>query len=71
VFGPGVTPDLSRLPPEVHAMFNDIVLKGALAQLGMAPLADVVSKDDVEAIHAYLIDQQRQGYMAQHKTAAR
>jgi quinohemoprotein ethanol dehydrogenase len=71
VFGPGVTPDLSRLPPEVHGMFNDIVLKGALAQLGMAPLADVVSKDDVEAIHAYLIDQQRQGYMAQHKTAAK
>eukprot|EP01037_Dinobryon_pediforme_P013889 gene13889-14006_t len=70
VFGPGVTPDLSRLPPEIHDMFNDIVLKGALAQLGMAPLGDVVSKDDVEAIHAYLIDQQRQGYVAQHKTTA-
>lgn len=69
-FGPGVAPDLSRLPPEVHSMFNDIVLKGALAQLGMAPLNDLVSKDDVEAIHAYLIDQQRQGYAAQHKQTA-
>ena len=67
VFGPGVTPDLSRLPPEIHGMFNDIVLKGTLAQLGMAPLNDMVSKDDVDAIHAYLIDQQRQGYEAQHK----
>jgi quinohemoprotein ethanol dehydrogenase len=66
VFGPGVTPDLSRLPPEVHSMFNDIVLKGALAPLGMAPLGDLVSQDDVEAIHAYLIDQERQGYVAQH-----
>ena len=70
VFGPGVTPDLSRLPPEIHGMFNDIVLGGALAQLGMAPLGDVVSKDDVEAIHAYLIDTQRQGYEAQHKKTA-
>jgi quinohemoprotein ethanol dehydrogenase len=71
-FGPGVAPDLSRLPPEIHAMFNDVVLKGTLAQLGMAPLDDLVTKDDVEAIHAYLIDQQRQGYAAQHrKTASR
>ncbi len=69
-FGPGVAPDLSRLPPEIHSMFNDIVLKGALAQLGMAPLDDLVTKDDVEAIHAYLIDQQRQGYDAQHKKTA-
>lgn len=62
---PGVTPDLSRLPPEVHASFNDIVLKGALAPMGMARFDDVVTKADVEAIHAYLIDQQRQGYQAQ------
>ena len=67
MFGPGVTPDLSRLPPEIHGMFNDIVLKGTLAQAGMAPLNDMVSQYDVEAIHAYLIDQQRQGYAAQHK----
>ncbi|WP_353230857.1 PQQ-dependent dehydrogenase, methanol/ethanol family [Novosphingobium sp.] len=72
VFGPGVTPDLSRLPPEIHGMFNDIVLKGTLASLGMAPLNDLVSKRDVDAIHAYLIDQQRQGYAAQHaKTASK
>jgi quinohemoprotein ethanol dehydrogenase len=69
-FGPGVTPDLSRLPPEVHAMFADIVLKGALAPLGMAPLNDLVTKDDVEAIHAYLLDQEKQGYEAQHKKTA-
>ncbi len=67
MFGPGITPDLSRLPPEIHGMFNNIVLKGALAGSGMAPLNDMVSKYDVEAIHAYLIDQQRQGYEAQHK----
>ena len=70
IFGPGVTPDLSRLPPEIHGLFNDIVLKGTLAQAGMAPLADLVSPADVDAIHAYLIDQERQGYEAQHKKTA-
>jgi len=69
-FGPGVAPDLSRLPPEIHPLFNQIVLEGLLAPAGMAPLNDLVSKDDVEAIHAYLIDQQRQGYEAQHKKTA-
>jgi len=66
-FGPGVAPDLSRLPPEIHDMFGDIVLKGALAQLGMAPLNDLVSEKDVADIHLYLLDQQKQGYDAQHK----
>lgn len=68
-FGPGVAPDLSRLPPEIHGMFNDIVLKGAFASLGMPPQGDLVSEADVNAIHAYLIDQQRQGYEAQQKSA--
>jgi quinohemoprotein ethanol dehydrogenase len=36
----------------------------------MAPLNDLVSKDDVEAIHMYLLDQQKQGYDAQHKKTA-
>jgi quinohemoprotein ethanol dehydrogenase len=70
MFGPGVTPDLSRLPPEIHGMFNQIVLKGALAGAGMAPMGDMVTKYDVEAIHAYLIDTQRQGYAAQRKKTA-
>lgn len=65
---PSVTPDLSRLPPEIHAAFNDIVLKGALAPMGMGRFDDIVTPSDVNAIHAYLIDQQRQGYAAQQKT---
>lgn len=67
MFGPGVTPDLSRLPKDIHGMFNDIVLGGALAGNGMAPMGDMVSKYDVDAIHAYLIDTQRKGYEAQRK----
>ena len=59
------TLDLSKLPPEVHAMFNDIVLHGALAQAGMGNFSDVLTAADANAIHAYLIDQERQGYEKQ------
>ena len=65
VFGLNITPDLSKLPPEVHAMFNDIVLHGALAQAGMGNFSDVLSEADTNAIHAYLIDQERLGYEKQ------
>jgi quinohemoprotein ethanol dehydrogenase len=65
--GPSVTPDLRKLPPEVHAAFGDIVLKGAFAPLGMESFADILDQVDVDAIHAYLIDQNRQGYEAQEK----
>ena len=65
VFGPSVTPDLRKLPREVHDMFEDIVLKGALAEEGMESFDDLLSPAEVRAIHAYLIDQQRQGYRTQ------
>jgi quinohemoprotein ethanol dehydrogenase len=69
VFGPNITPDLSKLPPEVHAMFKEIVLQGALAPMGMGNFSDVLTEGDANAIHAYLIDQERQGYEKQsHKT---
>jgi quinohemoprotein ethanol dehydrogenase len=69
VFGPNITPDLSKLPPEIHPMFNDIVLRGALAPMGMASFADVISEQDANAIHAYLIEQERQGYDKQQHAA--
>jgi len=65
VFGPNVTPDLRKLSPGLHAAFEDIVLRGPLAAGGMEPFDDLLSEADVKAIHAYLIDQQRQGYQAQ------
>jgi quinohemoprotein ethanol dehydrogenase len=67
-FGPSVTPDLRRLTPELHAIFNDIVLGGALAPTGMEKFDDLLSEEDVEAIHAYLIEQQRNDYAARHGT---
>ena len=46
--------DLRRMSPDTHAHFDDIVLGGARKAQGMASFADVLSKDDAAAIHAYL-----------------
>ena len=51
-------PDLRRLDAGVHAMFDQILLEGALVDAGMPRWDDVLSKDDVAAIHAYLKDLQ-------------
>jgi quinohemoprotein ethanol dehydrogenase len=69
--GPNITPDLRKMPPEVHDMFKDILLGGAFAPTGMESFADILSEKDVENIHAYLIDQSRQAYRQQEapKTA--
>jgi quinohemoprotein ethanol dehydrogenase len=53
----GMTPDLRYMSPETHAAFKEIVLYGARAAKGMVPFADVLTDDDVDAIHAYLIEQ--------------
>ena len=47
--------DLRKMSPQTHGQFLDIVLGGARAKQGMASFADVLSKADAEAIHAYLI----------------
>ena len=47
---------------ERHAQFNDIVLKGTLADRGMASFADVLSPAQAEAIHQYLIARGNEDY---------
>jgi quinohemoprotein ethanol dehydrogenase len=42
-----------------HAGFDSIVLGGKLASSGMASFADLLRPEDVAAIHAYLIREQR------------
>jgi len=70
VFGPSITPDLRKLPPEIHDSFKDIVLRGALSPMGMAAFGDVLSEADADAIHAYLIDMAAQGYEDQSRASA-
>jgi quinohemoprotein ethanol dehydrogenase len=53
-----ISPDLRRMRPERHALFNEILLDGVLVGNGMPQWDDILSKEDVKAIHAYLIDLQ-------------
>jgi quinohemoprotein ethanol dehydrogenase len=48
-------PDLRELSYEKHQIFEVIVLGGALQPLGMGSFADVLSKEDVHAIHAAIV----------------
>jgi quinohemoprotein ethanol dehydrogenase len=55
----GGVKDLRHKSPQTHAAFFDIVLGGRLAANGMASFADVLSRDEAEAIHHYLISRAR------------
>jgi quinohemoprotein ethanol dehydrogenase len=66
-----VTPDLRRLNPGLHATFKDIVLHGALAPAGMERFDDILSEQDVDNIHDYLIDQSWVAYRAQEDARAK
>jgi quinohemoprotein ethanol dehydrogenase len=68
-FGPSITPDLRKLNPGLQTMFKDIVLHGAVAPTGMERFDDVLSESDVDAIHAYLIDEGWKAYKQEHKEA--
>jgi quinohemoprotein ethanol dehydrogenase len=70
-FGPSVTPDLRKLNAGMHTVFRDILLKGAVAPTGMESFADLLSQVDVDAIHAYVVDEGWKGYRAQQATPPR
>jgi quinohemoprotein ethanol dehydrogenase len=69
VLGPSSTPDLRRLSAMLHAAFKDIVLRGVLAPAGMERFDDLISEEDADNIHAYLIDQSWSAYRAQQAGA--
>ena len=50
---------------ETHDAFKQIVLGGLLKNAGMPPWDGVLSPEDVDAIHAYLISISWDGYKAQ------
>jgi quinohemoprotein ethanol dehydrogenase len=51
----GGVKDLRHMSAETHGKFDDIVLKGIYVDKGMASFADLLGKEEVDAIHAYLI----------------
>ncbi len=58
----GGVKDLRQMTRETHAQFNDIVLKGLRVQKGMASFANLLSADDVEAVHAYVISRAQEDW---------
>jgi len=62
----GVTPDLRWSTPQVHKMWQDIVLGGVLQSRGMVSFSDYVSADDAEAIRQYVLAEANRLY--QEKT---
>lgn len=67
---PAMSPDLSRLNDGIGSLgtFKAIVQQGAFLPLGMPRFNDVVSDQDAEDIHAYLVDQSWQQFVKQKKT---
>ena len=53
-----ITPDLRRMNAGTHEAFRDILLKGLLAPNGMPRWDDLLTPEQVDAVHAYLIDLQ-------------
>ncbi|MCV0394411.1 MAG: PQQ-dependent dehydrogenase, methanol/ethanol family [Rhizobiaceae bacterium] len=51
----GVLPDLRMAQPEVHAIWNEIVLDGGFNEKGMPSFGDVMSPDDAQAIRQYIL----------------
>lgn len=49
-----ILPDLTRMKPEINAIFKQIVLDGVFEPKGMSSFADVLDEEDVESIRLYL-----------------
>jgi quinohemoprotein ethanol dehydrogenase len=47
------------MSPSTHEIFNDILLEGLLVDNGMPAWGDLMSPEDADAIHAFLIAEQR------------
>jgi quinohemoprotein ethanol dehydrogenase len=66
----GMTPDLRRMDAATHASFKAIVLFGARRFQGMPQWDDVLTEQQADAIHAYLIDLAWQAFETQQPAAA-
>jgi len=58
----GGVKDLRLMDASGHASFNDIVLNGTRAERGMASFGKLLSREDVESIHAYVISRAQEDW---------
>ena len=61
----GVVPDLRHASAETHAIWDAIVLGGALRDNGMPAFGTIFSKADSDAVHAFVIERSRIAYERQ------
>jgi mono/diheme cytochrome c family protein len=66
-----VVPDLRLMPRATWSQFDDIVRGGALADGGMASFKDILSKQDVADIRAYVLQQAHMAWDAAHPKKAK
>lgn len=52
----GVAPDLRRMTPETHDVFNEIVLNGLYEEKGMIGFGKWIDEEEANAIHAYVVE---------------
>ena len=52
----GAIADLRYMNEGSHQLFQQIVRDGLLSGIGMAAFGDVLSEEDVEAIHDYVVE---------------
>jgi len=62
----GEIPDLRMVTPDIWNQYENIVLKGALSDAGMASFKDIISAEDVKAIRAYSLQQAQILYKSKH-----
>ncbi|MCW2383073.1 MULTISPECIES: PQQ-dependent dehydrogenase, methanol/ethanol family [unclassified Sphingobium] len=62
-------PSLTRMSEGAHQAFEQIVLEGLLLPNGMPRWDDLLTRADVQAIHAHLIDLQSKAYARQQAGA--
>jgi mono/diheme cytochrome c family protein len=61
----GVLPDLRRLTKEKHQAWDAIVLQGMLRDIGMPAFGQILSKEDSDAVHAFVIERSHHAHAAQ------
>jgi quinohemoprotein ethanol dehydrogenase len=64
----GGVKDLRYMDAKTHASFDDIVLNGIRADRGMASFGKILSREDAQAIHAYVISRAQEdwGHQSEH-----
>jgi quinohemoprotein ethanol dehydrogenase len=64
----GGVKDLRFMDVKTHASFDDIVLNGIRSDRGMGSFAKILSREDADAIHAYVISRAQEdwGHQSEH-----